>query len=125
MTRSRLLSVIALATLAACADEGPVSGPGTMTVTLSSPNGAEGAARIVLLGGDIGPITPAGATEVYSHAGGSTTQIVLINQEGGALSFTVAVADTTQPPAFVVQEVAGPDDQLRTPLTEYGLEFVR
>jgi hypothetical protein len=35
------------------------------------------------------------------------------------------VADTTQPPSFFIQQVAGPDDRLRVALAEYGLEFVR
>lgn len=123
--RRKLLPVLALLFLAACTDEGPVSGPGTMTATVRSPNGAEGAAVVVLLGDDVGAITAAGGVEVYSYAGNSATKVVLINQAGGDLSFQVAVADTTQPPAFVLQGVAGPDDELRPSLFEYDLEFVR
>ena len=111
--------------MAACTDEGPVSGPGTMTATLRSPNGAEGAAVLVLTADDVGAITAAGATEVYSFKGGGSTQVVLINPAGGDLSFQVAVADTTQPPGFVLEQVAGPDDELRTSLSAYDLEFVR
>ena len=125
MRLHRILSALTLALLAACADEGPVSGPGTMTATLSSPNGPEGAALVILLGEVVGEITRVGETEVYSYSANSTTQVVLINQVGGDLSFQVAVADTTDPPGHVVQEVAGPDDELRTPTSEYELEFVR
>lgn len=123
--RRSLPAALGLALLAACTDAGPVSGPGKMTATLLSPNGAEGAALVVLLGDDVGAVGAVGDTEVYSHAGATSTQVVLINQAGGDLAFQVAVADTTQPPAFVVQEVAGPDDELRAELTEYALEFVR
>jgi hypothetical protein len=35
------------------------------------------------------------------------------------------VADTTQPPTFVLVEVAGPDDALRADLSEYSVEVVR
>jgi len=111
--------------LAACADEGPVSGPGTMTATLAGPNGSEGAALIVILDELVDEITPIGDTEVYSWADMSSTQVVLINQAGGDLTFQLAVADTTQPPATVVQEVAGPDDALRTDLSDYAVEFRR
>ena len=125
MRPPRLLSVFTLALLAACADEGPVSGPGTMTATVVSPNGPEGAALVILLGDGVGAITPVGDTEVYSYSGNSATHVVLINQVGGDLSFQVAVADTTQLPAAVVQEVAGPDDEQRTVISAYELGFVR
>ncbi len=111
--------------LAACTDVGPVSGPGTMTATLISPNGAEGAALIILIGDDVGDVTPLGETELHRNDRESTTRLVLINQAGGLLSFQVAVADTTQPPGVFVQEVAGPDDQLRADPSAYRLEFVR
>ncbi len=125
----RALPAVLLAVGASCADEGPVSGPGTMTATVVSPNGAEGAAVVVLLGDDVGAVSATGAAEVYSFeqgfGGSSSTRIVLINQGGGELSFRVAVADTTSPPAFVLEEVAGPDDALRPSLSGYGVEFVR
>lgn len=121
----RPLIVVAIALLAACADEGPVSGPGTMTATLRSPNGSEGAAVIQLVGDGVGAITAVGATEVYGNPSDGTTRVVLVNRAGGTLSFQVAVADTTQPPSWVIQEVAGPDDELRASLTGYGLEIVR
>ena len=111
--------------LAACSDEGPVSGPGTLTATLTGPNGAEGAAVLSLLGDGLGAVSAVGATEVYVRSGDSNLRIVLINQEGGALSFQVAVADTTQPPSAVIHEVAGPDDELRPTVSGYALEFAR
>ncbi len=125
MRRPSFPFVLALAALAACADEGPVSGPGTLTATLRSPNGAEGAALVSLLGDGVGPITAVGETEAYAHTGDGSTRVVLVNQAGGTLAFAVAVADTTQPPAFVVLEVAAPDDELRSSVAGYGLEFSR
>jgi len=126
MNSRGLLLVAAAFLLGACADEGPVSGPGTMTATLTGPNGPEGAAVIVILDEAVDVEgAPIGDTEVYSQAGIGSTQIVLINQVGGELLFQLAVADTTQPPAVVVQEVAGPDDALRTDLSAYAIEFRR
>ncbi|MDA0327856.1 MAG: hypothetical protein O2958_02410 [Gemmatimonadetes bacterium] len=125
MRTLRALPILILAGLVACADEGPLSGPGTLTATLMSPNGAEGAALVILVGEGIGAVTAVGATEVHTRAGAGSMQIVLINQQGGDLSFQLAVADTTQPPQAIVQEVAGPDDELRSVLTAYVVEFGR
>lgn len=125
-TRAWSALLTAALVLAACStDEGPQSGPGTMTATLSSPNGAEGAAVVTLLGDDIGAISAVGGTEVHSRAGDSSVRIVLINEAGGELAFQVAVADTTQPPSTVVVEVAGPDDELRPTVDGYTVEFAR
>ncbi len=111
---------------AACGDQAPVSGPGPLTATLSSPHGAEGAAVIVLLGDAVGEVSPAGGATVYSLAGDSQVRVVLMDTSpsGGELSFVVEVADTTQPPAYVIEEVAGPDDALRD-ASAYTLEFRR
>lgn len=123
--RRLLAFCIAASVLAACSDEGPVSGPGTMTATLVGPNGAEGAAVLGLLGDGLGDVSAVGTTEVYARAGDNSTQIVLINQNGGSLTFQIAVADTTQPPAAVVHQVAGPDDALRSSVDGYSVEFSR
>jgi len=127
MTTARRLMSVLLATtaLVACSDEGPVSGPGTLTAALVGPNGAEGAALIVVLGEGVGEITAVGATEVFSEAETGQSRLVLINQAGGDLIFQVAVADTTALPTFVIEQVAGPDDELRADLATYAVEFER
>jgi len=125
MRPARHLLLLVVVAFVACADESPVSGPGTMTATLMSPNGPEGAALVILFGDGIGDITPIGATEVFTRVGTSSTQVVLVNQAGGALRFQVMVADTTQPPQVVVEEVAGPDDELRSGIADYAVEFRR
>lgn len=125
-TNRRLLStLLAVAALAACSDEGPVSGPGTLTASLVGPNGAEGAALVVALGEGVGAITAVGDTEVFSEAEMGRSRLVLINQIGGDLIFRVAVADTTVLPTFIVEQVAGPDDALRADLSAYSVEFER
>ena len=111
--------------LAACSDEGPVSGPGTMTATLVGPNGAEGAAVISLLADGIGAVSGVGNTSVHARASEGTLRLILIDQAGGNLAFEVAVPDTTQPPAVVIHEVAGPDDALRPTVDVYSVEFSR
>lgn len=124
LRRLAALAAVALL-LAACSDEGPVSGPGTMTATLVGPNGPEGAAIVSLLGDGIGAVSGVGNTAVHARAGDSSLRLILIDQAGGTLAFTVAVADTTQPPAVVVHEVAGPDDELRGSVDGYSVEFAR
>ena len=121
----RAAGVIALLLVGACTGEGPVSAPGTLTATLASPNGAEGAAVIVLAGEGVTDVQPLGDTEVHSRTTGSTTWVVLLSELGGTLAFSLTVPDTTQPPTAVVQEVAGADDALRDVLSGYRVEFGR
>jgi len=109
--------------MTACLDEGPQSGPGTVTGTIAGPNGPEGAARITLIGPGIGSVSPVGAAQVFVRSVPGATEIVVIHPTGGALAFEVAVADTTSPPAAVIQEIAGPDDELRASLDVYTVDF--
>ena len=110
--------------LPACRDQGPVSGPGVITATLVSPNGSEGAAIINLLGEGIGGPTGLGDTEAFAHGVGTTMRVVLINQAGGDLSFQFQVRDTLELPEWVVIQVAGPNDSLRSVTAGYELELV-
>lgn len=121
--RALFLALSALVTTA-CTDEGPDSGPGEMTATLVGPNGAEGAALVVLLGEGVGEISPVGSTEVFVGTADGSVQVVLIDQAGGDLAFRVALADTTRRPEAIVQQVAGPDDELRV-LEGYSVELRR
>ena len=123
MTLRRLSLLAATIFLcAACSDHGPVGDLELLTATLVSPNGAEGAAVIVLY--DVaGVLAPVGDTEIYQSQGAALTRLVLINQVGGALSFEVPVPSGGVPPIAIVQQVAGPDDELRTSLSGYRVEF--
>ena len=114
-----------LLAIAACSDEAPVAGPGTFTGEIVGPNATEGAAVIVLIGDGIESVGSVGDSEAHASIGTEATRVVLINQIGGPLSFTVAVADTTQPLTALVEQVAGPDDELRADVTAYAVEFAR
>jgi hypothetical protein len=109
--------------LVACTDHGRPPGPGSLTATLRSPNGSEGAAVVLLAGVGVSEIRPIGETEVYSFPSGDETRVVLVNQVGGTLAFELVVADRRGPLVGVVTEVAGPDDVLRTDLSDYALEI--
>lgn len=124
MMRTRWWAITGLVLLmTACLDEGPQSGPGTVTGTIVGPNGPEGAARVTLLGPGIGSVSPVGSAQVYVRSIPGATEIVVIHPTGGELAFEVAVADTTAPPATVIQEIAGPDDELRASLDVYSVEY--
>jgi len=124
MKPHRFATFVALSLLVACTDQSP-PGPGILTATLKSPNGAEGAALVVLMGPGIGEVTPVGSNQLYSNSSLDEVRIVLINQNDGTLAFRVEVADTTIKPAAIVEEVANPDNQIRSTLDGYQLEFRR
>ena len=124
MKLHRFVAFLGLSLLLACADQSP-PGPGILTATLKSPNGAEGAALVVLMGSGIGEATPLGNNELYTNSNLDELRIVLINQAGGELEFQIEVADTTIKPTATVEEVAGPDNELRSALGGYQLEFRR
>lgn len=108
---------------AACGDAGPESGPGTLTASVSSPNGAEGAAMVLLIGEGLGDVSPVDG-RVFGLRTGDTLRVVVVNEEGGALRFAVQVPDTTRHPQAVLVEVSGPDDQLRA-MAGYSVELRR
>ena len=124
-TRPRVVSaalcLTAALALVACGDQGPASAPGILTVTVVSPNGTEGAALVTLLGAGMGAVGPSEG-RVFSEAHGDTVHVVVVNLAGGALRFTVQVADTTKPPTGILVEVSGPDDRIRG-LAGYRLEL--
>ncbi len=125
--RSARLALAALTLLAvACADD-PVPGPGSLEAAVVSPNGDEGAAVLLLLGDGVDAVAGLGDTEVYASTSTSEsrTRVVLLHPTGGRLTFRVDVSDVTQPPAWAFEEVAGPDDELRTDVSGYSVEFVR
>ncbi len=124
MKPHRFATFLALSLLVACTDQSP-PGPGILTATLKSPNGAEGAAVVVLMGPGIGEVTPVGSNQLYSNSSLDEVRIVLINQNDGTLAFRVEVADTTIEPAAIVEEVANPDNLIRSTLDGYQLEFRR
>ena len=119
--RLRHVALAAGLALVACTDHTLPPGPGSLTATLMSPNGAEGAAVMLLVGEGVSEIRAVGDAEVHAVASGDETRVVVINQVGGALAFEIDVADRRRPLVGVVTEVAGPDDALRPSLSGYSL----
>ena len=121
----RILALAALGLVAACSDEGPEAVPGTLSAAVVGPNGAEGGALILFLGDGVESVSPAGGTYVYVGSRDSQVRVVLIHPTGGELAFELTVADVTDPPTWVIEEVVGPDDVPRTDVSGYSVEFVR
>ncbi len=103
-------------------DVGPVSGPGTFIATLESPNGAEGALWIRLIGGGVSSVQPL-TGELFTSTSGDTTKVLVMLATPGDVAFRVQVADTTQPPIAVVLQVADRDNRLRGSLRGYEVRL--
>lgn len=125
MRALRPILLAALAVAAGCSDLGPPRGPGTLTGTLRSPHGAEGAAVLLSLGEGVGDVRGVGGTQGYAETVADVTRLVLMHERGGTLSFEVDMRDVARPPSMVLREVAGPDDVLRPELSGYRLELAR
>ena len=122
-----LIFPFALAALG-CNDLGPSGpeGPGSINVTLSSPNGAEGSAVFEMTGGTgLGVVTSFGG-EVYHNYnyGTGITRVVVIMDVPGNVQFKVRTSDVGDLPAVTVLQVADGDDQLRPSLGGYEVEVI-
>lgn len=107
---------------AACGDQGPQSGPGILTATVVSPNGAEGSAVLSLFGDGIGDVTGVDGV-AYSQRRGDSVRVVVLAESPGPLHFLVAVDDTTRPITATLLQVADGADRLRTSLMGYTVEL--
>jgi hypothetical protein len=80
---------------------------------------------VVLTGEGLLGAVGLGDTEVYRSGGSGSTRIVLVNRVGGDLAFQIDMADTTRLPTAFIEQVAGPDDELRVDVAAYRLELLR
>lgn len=118
---ARGVAALAAATLLAACDGGGPSAPGALTVTLVSPNGAEGSAHVRLFGAGLEAVGELDA-RVFGHRKGDTLDVVVVRDEPGELRFRVQVADTTVRPVGTVLEVADAQNALRGGLSGYRVE---
>ena len=120
---ARLAACGALLALAACGGDNPKGPPvpGTLTATLVSPNGGEGAVLLELTGEGVGDIALSGG-HVFVE-GTSPKRVLLVFDEPGTTRFTVEVPDVKKPPAVRFVEVVAPNNHVRLSLGGYKVEF--
>ncbi|UCC25110.1 MAG: hypothetical protein JSU98_15495 [Gemmatimonadales bacterium] len=105
-------------------DADPPRAPGTLVVTVQSPNEAEGGARLVLVGSGMIEAT-ALEGEVHTRVRGDTMGVLVLRPDPGRLRFALQVEDTTRKPRGALVQVVGPDNQVRPALLGYEVEVTR
>ena len=99
-----------------------VGGPGVLTATLASPNGAEGAALLHMVGGQISSVE-ALTGDLHTSMLGDTTKVLVLLDTPGEIAFLLNVADTTLPPVTTIVQVADGQNEVRSNLAEYRVRF--
>ncbi len=125
MTRhaSRIaVTVLVLAAVGCGGDVGPEIRPGFLTASLVSPNGAEGAALISVVGVGVGNVESTGG-RVFTFSRGDTTRILVVLDSPGVLGFRFSVPDVGSPPVAMVVQVADGGNALRADLSAYRVRF--
>lgn len=112
----------AVALLIACDGSTDPGGPGTLTASLISPNGAEGAAVLDIVGA-VETVTGSDEVAAYTTPSATGTRVVLVRMNAGAISVRLRVPDVSRPPQASVVEVADGDDRVRSSLSGYRVEI--
>lgn len=115
-----------IAAIAACdiLNPGP-SGPGELRANIVSPNANDGAAVLELTGGaGLGLVTTDNGEAFYQHDG-ATTRVVVVLENPGLITFMVRVEDVAALPSVTVLQVADGNNELRTSVSGYDVEWVR
>jgi hypothetical protein len=101
------------------------SGPGELYANIVSPNATDGAAVIEITGGvGLGTITSDDG-EVFFQHDGATTRLVVILDDPGPITFRVRADDVAELPSATVIQVADGNNELRTSLSDYEIEWAQ
>ena len=101
------------------------SGPGALHANVVSPNAFDGAAVLEITGGlGLGSITSDDG-EVFYERDGGTTRLVIILEDPGPITFQIRVDDVAELPSATVIQVADGNNELRTSLSGYDIEWVQ
>lgn len=122
-----LLIAPVLLALGACDGGGTEPPPppgGDYNAVLQGPTNSESAALLELTGTGIEDVRSLTST-IFSNPVSGGRRVVLVRGTPGAMEFQVRVAAGNEPPTARVLELAGGNDQLRTPLTGYQVTFTR
>ncbi|MES2306233.1 MAG: hypothetical protein V4558_12035 [Gemmatimonadota bacterium] len=101
MTRRYGLLLLSLFA-AACGGEAIAPArPGTLTLQLTTPNANDGALVVVISGGTVSTVHPAGNLEVVRQADGSGTHLLLVGDVTAGIVATIDVPDIARASAYV------------------------
>ena len=118
----KLSLVLSLLFVIGCDGSTEPSGPGTITVSIVSPNGAEGAAILDIVG-PVETVTGANDVSAYPTPSATGTRVVLVRMTPGSLQVRLGIPDVSRPPSVSVIEVADGNDRLRESVGGYSVEL--
>lgn len=116
-----------MVTLSGCDFFGPdgPSGPGRLQADLVSPNGAESAVVLELVGGrDLGSPALEGG-DVFFEQDGNTLRIVAVLDDPGPIRVDLRTEDVAKLPSAAVIQVADGENEVRASLEGYKISFTK
>ena len=117
-----LPTALAVLVLAACDRSTDPGGPGTLTAFLISPNGAEGAAILDVVG-EVESVSSTNDVRAFSSTTPTGKRVIVVRSTPGPLSVNFRVPDVSRPPQVSVIEVADGGDRIRASLNGYRVEL--
>ncbi len=120
--RFLLWTALSCAVLASCDRSTEPGGPGTLTASLLSPNGAEGAAILEIVG-EVETVSGTNDVQAFSSVTPGGKRVIVVRSSPGDLSVKLRVPDVSRPPQVSVIEVADGDDRIRASLNGYRVEL--
>ena len=118
----KLYFCFALLLAVGCDGSTEPDGPGTITASLISPAGPEGAAILDIVG-TVDAVTGTSDVAAYSTPTATGTRVILVRMTPGPLQVRLGIPDVSRPPAITVVEVADGDDRVRTSVSGYHVEL--
>ncbi|MEO5800972.1 MAG: hypothetical protein ABIZ70_03180 [Gemmatimonadales bacterium] len=101
MTWRRTLLLLSLVLAACGGDSTAPTKPGTLTLRLATPNSNDGALVVVVSGGVVTAVHPAGNLEVTRQVDGAGTHLLLVGDLAEGIIATIDVPDIAHASAYV------------------------
>ena len=119
-----ILAVTAILLATGCEDSpaGP-TGPGVLHITLESPNSDDAAVVLELSGGSTYREYRMDLGDIFAEQDGDLTRIVAIKDDPGTIVFRMRAHDLSTLPTATVIQVADGNNDVRTSLSGYSVNF--
>ena len=101
------------------------SGPGELYATIVSPNAVDGAAVLELTGVSQLGYVRSDHGDIFLSSDGGTTRVVVLLDDPGPIRFHIRVEDVAELPSVTVVQVADANNELRSSLSGYDVEWVQ